>query len=49
MDAPAGWNTVVAYSSIAIPATAHRGWLIAVSSVPAAAASSPIEIAGSPC
>jgi hypothetical protein len=49
MDAPAGWNTIVAYSSIAIPATAHRGWLIAVSSAPAAAASSPIEIAGAPC
>jgi hypothetical protein len=49
MDAPAGWNTIVAYSSIAIPSTAHRGWLIAVSSDPAAAASRPIEIAGSAC
>lgn len=48
MTAPAGWNTVIGSTSAPLP-VGHGGWLVAVTSSPAAAASRPLEVDGPAC
>ncbi len=48
MTAPAGWNTVIGSTTAPLP-PGHGGWLVAVTSAPAAAASQPVEVDGPAC
>jgi hypothetical protein len=47
--APAGWNTVIAQNSFVLAPSAHRGWLVVVTSNPAQAASKAVDVAGPSC
>jgi hypothetical protein len=47
--APAGWNHVISDASVAVPASLHRGRLVAVTSSPNAVASDPVEVSGPDC